>query len=195
MIRDWSIFPLPLRRIVIAIRTKFTYMSIRDEIEAQKLKGALRVFPSQVHWGAESRVLLLTQRMQTSMDNANQSQDRDVITRYQSLAADFTFFVDGGYINSKFMKWLDPHKHEIWEIRSVRPRPSLRVFGRFAEPDVFVATHMVERSPLGGKFSMNWCLEMVTCEQEWKRIFTYAPFSAEVYENYITTNARRTVKV
>jgi hypothetical protein len=90
------------------------------------------------------------------------------------------------------MKWLEPKKHEIWELKSVRPRPSLRVFGRFAQANVFVGTHIAERKSLKGKWSLEFELEKLRAEEIWNRIFnTKTPFSASHYEGYITENASR----
>ncbi len=85
-----------------------------------------------------------------------------------------------------------PEKYERWEIRSVRPSPSIRVFGRFAEPDVFVATHAVERKTLRAKGDMAWDINLVQCEQSWQEIFgSLLPFLGAAFEDYITTNATR----
>jgi hypothetical protein len=94
------------------------------------------------------------------------------------------------------MKWLDPKKYEHWELKSVRPRPSLRVFGRFACPDVFVGTHIVERTKLKGKWTIEWEIEKLTCEDHWKAALgNFIPFSARDYEGYITENATRYVGI
>ena len=77
----------------------------------------------------------------------------------------------------------------------MRPKPSLRVFGRFAEPDVFVGTHAIERASLGGKWSIAWEIEKLECEQIWRQIFTSPPFSAAKYEDYITENAHPNVRL
>jgi hypothetical protein len=94
------------------------------------------------------------------------------------------------------MKWLDPQKFEHWEIKSRRPRPSLRIFGRFAKPNVFVGTHVVERTRLGAKWSLDWELEKLVCEDEWKAALgEHPPFRGRAYEDYITENAYRFPKV
>ena len=87
-------------------------------------------------------------------------------------------------------------KFEHWELRSVRPRPSLRLFGRFAEPNVFVGTHIVERAPLGAKWSQSWEIEKLICEDEWKQAMGNArPFQSDTYEDYITENSSRCPRV
>lgn len=116
--------------------------------------------------------------------------------RWGRLQADIALFVEGGFINWELMKWLDPHKFEHWTLKSVRPRPSLRVFGRFAQPDVFVGTHVVERTPLKRKWSIEWELQKLICEERWKEVLgVQAPFHAEHYEDYITEKAAKQLKV
>ena len=79
--------------------------------------------------------------------------------RWNQLRAYFDFFTEGRLIHigrSGYMRPLDKRREEVWEIRSPRPRPSLRVFGRFAERDVFVATNWAERKLLKGRGSREW---------------------------------------
>ena len=91
--------------------------------------------------------------------------------RWAKLEADMAHFVEGGYINWNLMKWLDPQKQEVWELKSVRPKPSLRVFGRFAEPNVFVGTHHQVRNKMKGKWSQEFWDEIVKCETIWADLF------------------------
>jgi len=58
-------------------------------------------------------------------------------------------FAEGQSIDPAYLKLLAPARDAVWEIRSVRPAPSIRVLGRFAEYDVFVATNYALRKPLG----------------------------------------------
>ena len=124
------------------------------------------------------------------------SDDR-AIKRWAQLEADIGHFVEGGLITDDRLKQLDPYKFEHWELISQKPRPSLRVFGRFAKADVFIGTHVVERAPLGAKWSINWELEKLRCEDHWKAAGFGAaePFRSDSYEGYITDNARRKLRV
>ena len=96
------------------------------------------------------------------------SADEKVLKRWAQLEADIGFFVEGGFVTKDRLKQLKPYKYEHWELRSLQPRPSLRVFGRFVRPDVFVGTHVTERPPLGEKWSLNWEMEKLACEDHWK---------------------------
>lgn len=138
-------------------------------------------------------MFLMSQRLNDQIGQGLQNPETG--ERWARLQADIASFIEGGYINWKFMKWLDPQKQECWTLRSVRPRPGLRVFGRFAQPDVFVGTHVVERRTLKEKQSNEWEVEKLTCEEIWNSIFSGKPFSAAHYEQYITENASQEIKV
>ena len=121
--------------------------------------------------------------------------------RIGQLWADFDRFCLGGMIvvgsgneSSCFMKRLSPTKDEIWEIRSKDPKPQIRVFGRFAAQDVFVATHLVRRDELGNgsasKFGgTTWAAEIQRCKHIWRRLFqSEPPHSGDSLSDYISEN-------
>lgn len=138
----------------------------------------------------------MTAHLGNQIAAARASSDPSHVERWERLRADIGHYVGGGRITWNLMRWLDPHRYEHWELRSVRPKPSLRVFGRFAEPDVFVGTHAVERKPLKAKWSLEWELEKLTCEERWKEALgDCAPFAAAAFENYFTENATHQVEV
>ena len=130
------------------------------------------------------------------MSRNMEAADPTVSARWSNLRADIDHFVSGGYVNAKFLKPLSPVRHGVWTLRSVRPRPGLRVFGRFAAPDVFVATHVHERRLLEAKGSQEWEFAKLECEEEWRRLFgDRRPFIAARYTEYITDNAARDVEI
>ncbi len=128
-------------------------MLTSDEIEAAKRVQVIFAVSPLVPWVPTPRVFFVSRELLSAMEIG--SSDPTTQDRYQSLRADIDHFVSGGFINWGLMKWLDPKKHEVWELKSVRPRPSLRVFGRFALPNVFIGTHLAERRTLKGKWSSN----------------------------------------
>ncbi|MCC0013849.1 MAG: hypothetical protein H6881_08230 [Rhodobiaceae bacterium] len=96
----------------------------------------------------------------------------------------------GGRHDDSFMKLLEPEDEQVWEIRSISPKPSIRVFGRFAEPDVFVATNKGFRADLGGFGSVGFKRAMTTCLQEWRKCFQNWPaFTGRHFNDYITSGA------
>ncbi len=164
-------------------------MLIHDALERAQASGTLTRFVSPVRGAPPRRVFLMTGRLMAQFDEARSSPDPKRVERWERLAADIAYFIENGRVSWAFMKWLEPRKFEHWELRSVRPRPSLRVFGRFAAPDMFIATHAAERAPLGAKWSLQWELEKLTCEEEWEAALPRVPpFRGERYEDYITEN-------
>lgn len=85
---------------------------------------------------------------------------------------------------------LHPASEEVWEIRSRNPRPSLRIFGRFAATDVFVALTWSKRAVLGAAKSREWRDARERCKSEWRRLFpAFEPHSGESLGDHISTGA------
>ncbi len=125
------------------------------------------------------------------------SLDERVRQRWATLEADMSHFVEGGLITEDFLKQLKPPRYEHWELRSRKPKPSLRVFGRFAKPNVFIGTHVDRRDRLGGMESPEFEHEKLVCEDHWNGAGLPAPFTHPnfEYEAYITENAIRKLRV
>ena len=72
-----------------------------------------------------------------------------------------------------------PMRDGVWEIRSVRPEPSIRVLGLFAEKDTFIATNAALREDLGGWQSKQWKDPKRLAKVRWRQLFnTYPPLKA-----------------
>jgi len=127
----------------------------------------------------------------------------DQAERYRcgALWADFDRYVESRIISvcldnpyrkpkTTFLARLDPGHDEVWEIRSRDPRPSIRVFGRFADRDVFVALDWGHRSQLGGPGSNAFKLRIRRCKAEWRKLFpSYDPLTGSSVNEYISENA------
>jgi hypothetical protein len=169
-------------------------MLIRAQIKALRASGGLVPVKPRTGWSGEPRCFLLEKEPHAQIA-ANQVLPEN-FERWAKLEADMAHFVEGGYINWNLMKWLDPQKQEVWELKSVRPRPSIRVFGRFAEPNVFVGTNLKFRADLKEKWSKEFWDEIAKCEQVWKSLFgDECPFKGKLYTDYITDNAGKRVGV
>ncbi len=122
--------------------------------------------------------------------------DMNEAVRWTSLRADLDSFVEGrkviavaghpfkGGKKSDF-KRLYKARDEVWEFRSRNPRPGIRIFGRFAAKDIFVAFGWAERPDLGGPQSRAWRDAMVRCKTDWRNLFpAYDPFTgSNLYGN------------
>lgn len=120
--------------------------------------------------------------------------DPDWEVRCNFLRADFDRFIGGNLIpvaagirggRHAYLKQLSPPGDEIWEIRSRDPNPSIRVFGRFADKDFFVALTWSRRPDLGGPESRQWRDASVECATEWRNLFpAYAPLQGDTTHNF-----------
>ena len=164
-------------------------------IEAAIAGGKLIPAKPTVPWAGQRRAFLMCRPLHQAIEAARLSTDEKTIKRWAQLEADIGYFVEGGYITQDRLKQLDPPQYEHWELRSLQPRPSLRVFGRFAMPDVFVGTHVCERPRLGAKWSLNWEIEKLLCEEHWEAAGLPDPFHSDAYEAYITEHASRRLGV
>lgn len=158
---------------------------IASAIAVGKLIPARPITP----WVGEPRAFIMCKPLYDAINEGKTSKENTVRARWAQLEADISYFIEGGYITRNRLKQLEPYKYEHWELISLRPRPSLRVFGRFAKPDVFVGTHVIERRVLKGKWDIKWEIEKLNCEEHWNGAGLTQPFSASSYEEYITDNA------
>jgi hypothetical protein len=75
---------------------------------------------------------------------------------------------------------------EVWELRSKDP-PAIRLFGRFADKDVFIATNLEYRSLLYEIKSRFWAVQMRRCQAIWNRLFPYIdPHRGETSHDYVS---------
>jgi len=136
-----------------------------------------------------------------AIEAGRRDDKKSVRARWAQLEADIGHFVEGGLMTEHLIKQLKPEKFEHWELISRRPRPSLRVFGRFAWPNVFVGTHVKERQSMGGMWSPQFEMEKLVCEDHWRAAGlpvdpppgAYSDPPDFAYSSYITSNARRRI--
>lgn len=96
---------------------------------------------------------------------------------------------DNGNGGSGFLKRLEPPPPEIWEIRITEPSIQVRVFGRFADTDTFVATDMLTRTSLGRKGSATWKAACKNCETDWDLLFgSNGPHTGVKVKDYVSEN-------
>lgn len=126
--------------------------------------------------------------------------------RKEGLRADLDHFSQGGMMNVALPNPAKPferkefarirllHKwaEEIWEIRSVHANPdlSIRIFGRFAATDVFVALSWGKRSYLAEPTSRQWRDARIDCKTKWEHLFhPYQPKTGDNLHDYISSKA------
>ncbi len=88
-----------------------------------------------------------------------------------------------------FLSRLDSAQDEVWEIRSRAPKPAIRVFGRFADRDCFVALNWRLRKELGDRNSREFRQVVRKCLADWRHIFpSYDAFRGNTVYEYISEN-------
>lgn len=171
-------------------------MSISLEIRARREEGRLVLMQPLVP-GPHVRSLFAEESLFRDIDDGQRQLTGTLAYRVGQLRSDFDHFSAGGTTvvgygteNTCLFKQLDPRAEEVWEIRSRNPKPAIRVFGRFAEADCFIATHWCLRTDLGGPDSREWATEIRRCKAEWKKLFpTYDPHTGTSANDYISRDA------
>lgn len=163
---------------VLKILLELTLMSIKAELLNVVSKGQLVQLAPHVAADKLIRKMYLTAELNEliasyqGMDyDAATSEQKEAISRFAKLKADLDMFLTRPEIDPEYMKQLDPAGKGVYEIRSVRPKPSIRVFGRFIDKNIFVATHIAERKELGGWKSYEFKQEIAACRKIWGTIF------------------------
>lgn len=149
-------------------------MSIIDEIGWRVEEKRLFLHSPRARGSTQRRVLLLSEDIRNRLDASY--ADLDMEDRMGELEADLDVFSTGSQIDPKYFFLLYPASEGVWEIRSVRPDPQIRILGLFALRDVFVATNMAMRSELGGWESRAWKDVKRLARTRWTQLFhTYNP--------------------
>jgi hypothetical protein len=182
--------------MTLATYAGLTYMSIADTLKALELSQALiRWTPTRTRRTPKRRLYLAREAMRDLCDPGsaiNRSAWNRGHTRGR-IEANLDLWVLGGYVylskRARFICRLSPPPPEIWEIRVTEPRPQVRLFCRFIEPDTLIVTKMRMRSDFGDKGSRTWETAMNDCVRAWAGLFPMMPpFSAVATDDYITEN-------
>jgi len=162
-------------------------MLITDAIGRLCDQGRLaRVEP--LDWRAsQERVVYVSrdiyQFLQQNSSDAATNIDRRKLHRL------FDRFISGQEISAAFkknikgsnIKRLSPSSAEVWEFK-VKTRQQIRVFGRFAAKDLFVAiTGPVDRA------NCDFEAEKIRCQQEWSDLLPgHSPIHGSTIDDYIS---------
>jgi hypothetical protein len=118
---------------------------------------------------APKRVMLVAEDLWTFLRAPD--PDPEWEDRKGFLQADLEVFAEGQPIGPKYLFLLYPASEAVWEIRSGRPDPSIRVLGRFVAKDVFIATNYATRDELGGWQSRRWRDVKLMSRTIWTNMF------------------------
>ena len=179
-------------------------MSIHAEIAAHIAAGRLYPIRPVIPSDPVERTLVVAEDVNQLIEGPweNTAMER----RANRLRADLEAFVKGDVIGislipfehkAAYMGRLDKPEHEVWDIRSRDPKPSLRVLGRFGETDLFVglvwrprSVGWGKRKSLGEATSFEWEFAKLECEETWERLFPgRAPKHGADLHDYISDKA------
>jgi hypothetical protein len=160
-------------------------MSIQDEIQWWVQRGGLYLVRPLARNAPCRRAMFVRPQVWQALNGPWSSDDDE--DRFARLQADLEQFIEGRRIDPTYFKGLAPRRDGIWAIRSVRPSPSIRVLGRFAEKDVFVATNYELRAPLGGFENRAWREAKRHCLAEWRKLFpTYSALIGSTIHDHVS---------
>ena len=170
-------------------------MSIRQyEIAARVQSGELYLLRPEARGAETKRVLLLTGTMKMAAVDGPWADKIEENRLAGILRADLERFVLGDVLRvslggrelaTEDMKRLED-TYEVWEFKS-KAKKGIRVFGRFAGYDVFVATHWQWRRKLCAYGSKQWSTEINKCKTEWANLFQiHAPHTGDNIDVYIS---------
>lgn len=167
---------------------------LEEEIGYWLRQGRLHILAPRLPGSSPTRVMIVSQEVHALLSGP--WADQNLASKSGRLRADLEMFILGQVISvarqsrrakSAYMNRLHPAREEVWEIRSRAPQPSVRIFGRFAEMDVFVALTWSDRPSLGGMGSREWRDAIEGCKAEWRKLFpSYPPFTRDGLHGYVS---------
>lgn len=158
-------------------------MSIREEIWNQISEG--RLMELRPRAGYPIRQMYIETSLYEEI--VAEIDDLKKMDRYTKLEADLAEFITSPTIHPNYLYLLSPTRDNVWEIRSVQPKPQLRVFGMFAAKDCFIATHHEYRDTLGVFDSKSWKTEKRRAIAIWRKLFnSYQPLNSKDVDKLFT---------
>jgi hypothetical protein len=175
-----------------------TYMSILVELNKAignialgdnglvLMEPLLRSAPKKRKVYANKPVLeMLREPFSNDADGAVEALARGVVDRF--ISADTTLTVGLDPFTKRhdaILARVHPPDHECWDIRCLIPNDQIRIFGRFAEFDTFVALHWDYRDNL--RTRQDWKDAVHETRQRWGAIFTQAPLTKTRAADYVS---------
>ena len=144
-------------------------MSIEDEIADRVGRKMLFPLMPKAPGATPRRAMFIEERIWLVLESPEGDDEWE--ERVGNLRADLELFVTEEQIDPKYLFLLYPPSDAVWEIRSIREDPSIRVLGLFALEDVWIATNAALREYLGGWQSREWKEVKRTARANWRVLF------------------------
>lgn len=198
--RSGEDFVVAFAVIPIASSLEVTYNSPRRAVLEAVQRGVLYWLDPVLESDPVCRVMVLHPELHVLF----QAEPMD--GRIGKLRSDLESFVVGHELSlsftpfrhqSAYMGVLDPEREGVWEIRSTDPNPGMRVFGCFADKDVFVALgwslrslsdpRWPSKSPLRKRDSMEYQYAQIEVLERWKTtMLGFAPLTGNDPSEYLS---------
>lgn len=156
-------------------------------LKSHTAEGRLKVYEPLFPGDPMIRALYLTPSVCSLLEGHTKAE-----AKKGSIQSIMDQFVSGrvvsvGHNRKCHMSLLKPQRDGIWDMRVATPLPAIRIFGQFAEQDVFIALSWEYRGLLGRAISRPWKTEIRRCKAEWRKLFpTYNSMKGESIHEYLT---------
>lgn len=180
-----------LSQFQLRFARELTYITIRDEIKRHDGRVLFEVVRRDLRL-AESEAYRREIYASASVNQEITNRFNEPV--FRRLSAQLQDFIMGRTIpialtpDRKKARWarLDSPVDEVWEHRVRRVPPELRLLGRFADRDLFVALNIYEGWELKGRRKWNAAKER--CQREWRMLFPNSSPVHETIDDYVRAN-------
>ena len=164
-----------------------------------------RLFALQMTFSSDtiSRCVFLSEELRDLLEE--QHTARESAFRIGRLQADLEAFAKGEIVSFCFVPFeagdaffgkLHRVEEEIWDVRNRNPKPGIRLFGRFAAQNVFIASTWFPRSqswngkqPLGRRNNPLWEQAKDLTRKHWNTLFPdHHPLQGTHPDEYVSEN-------
>lgn len=170
-------------------------MSIRDEISYEVQEGRLFYMPPLIPSALRPRELFVSTGIEQAAWPPWPSDKAGL--RLAGMRASFDAYSSGSTITvamdpfkkkkESFFAPIDPVSDCCWDMRCLAPNPGIRVFGHFADTDLFVALVWDHRENLENE--RDWRDAVQRSKALWRTLFkTYPPHQGATINDYVSIN-------
>jgi hypothetical protein len=164
-------------------------MSIEDITREWERDGSLVVLKPFLKSTEMVRYVIATKEVNDEICGPWDTRELEI--RYSRVRTVIDAFIGGLRIAARWppsksikanLALLDPADEQVWEFRSPRPG-GIRVFGRFANINVFVALGTELREEIDDDFTR----EKEACKRAWRRFYpSYDPLNGQDLADFLT---------